>query len=172
MQSRTNDRQCHCCGAASRPRRTGRVNTGRSHPATWSSRPNTPPPTNLGYYLFLALPSCGGPPIYGPDACRWYIEDYHLIQGADEERYNPAVRRHLKHSGIPVETSRGEWGRGHNEMNIRYAEAIDMADRHSIMKLAMKDIATTQDIGATFMAKPGAGEAGSKLPCPSQPLVG
>ena len=103
---------------------------------------------------------------------RWYIEDYHLIQGADEERYNPAVRRHLKHSGIPVETSKGEWGRGHNEMNIRYAEAIDMADRHSIMKLAMKDIATTQDIGATFMAKPGAGEAGSKLPCPSQPLVG
>ena len=42
----------------------------------------------------------------------WYIEDYHLLQGAREERYNGSVRRHLSVSGIPVENSKGEWGRG------------------------------------------------------------
>ncbi len=30
----------------------------------------------------------------------WYIEDYHLLQGAREEPYNGAVRRHLAQSGI------------------------------------------------------------------------
>ena len=91
----------------------------------------------------------------------WYIEDYHLLQGAREEKYNGAVRRHLSASGIPVENSKGEWGRGQHEMNIRYAEVLEMADRHSIMKLAMKEIAESLDMSVTFMAKPQASEAGS-----------
>ena len=91
----------------------------------------------------------------------WYIEDYHLLQGMREEKYNGAVRRHLSASGIPVENSKGEWGRGQHEMNIRYAEVLEMADRHSIMKLAMKEIAESLDMSVTFMAKPQASEAGS-----------
>ncbi|HSL26923.1 MAG TPA: glutamine synthetase, partial [Acidimicrobiia bacterium] len=46
----------------------------------------------------------------------WYIEDYHLLQGAREERYNGTVRRNLAASGVPVENSKGEWGRGQHEM--------------------------------------------------------
>lgn len=91
----------------------------------------------------------------------WYIEDYHLLQGAREEHYNGAVRRHLSASGIPVENSKGEWGRGQHEMNIRYSDVLGMADRHTIMKLAMKEIADTQDLSVTFMAKPQMSEAGS-----------
>ena len=91
----------------------------------------------------------------------WYIEDYHLLQGAREEKYNGAVRRHLSASGIPVENSKGEWGRGQHEMNIRYADVLEMADRHSIMKLAMKEIAESLDMSVTFMAKPQMSEAGS-----------
>ncbi len=91
----------------------------------------------------------------------WYIEDYHLLQGTREEHYNGAVRRHLKRSGIPVENSKGEWGRGQHEMNIRYAGILEMADRHTIMKLAMKDIAEKAGVSVTFMAKPDASEAGS-----------
>lgn len=91
----------------------------------------------------------------------WYIEDYHLLQGAREEGYNGAVRRHLAGSGIPVENSKGEWGRGQHEMNIRYADVLTMADRHSIMKLAMKEIAESQGASVTFMAKPSMAEAGS-----------
>jgi glutamine synthetase len=91
----------------------------------------------------------------------WYIEDYHLLQGAREEKYNGSVRRHLSASGIPVENSKGEWGRGQHEMNIRYANVLEMADRHSIMKLAMKEIAESLDMSVTFMAKPQMSEAGS-----------
>ena len=91
----------------------------------------------------------------------WYIEDYHLLQGTREEFYNAAVRRHLSRSGIPVENSKGEWGRGQHEMNIRYTDVLGMADRHSIMKLAMKDIAELAGVAVTFMAKPFAEEAGS-----------
>jgi glutamine synthetase len=91
----------------------------------------------------------------------WYVEDYHLLQGAREERYNGPVRRHLADSGVPVENSKGEWGRGQHEMNIRYSELLTMADRHSVMKLAMKEIADATGVSVTFMAKPVTGEAGS-----------
>jgi glutamine synthetase len=91
----------------------------------------------------------------------WYIEDYHLLQGSREEFYNGAVRRHLSRSGIPVENSKGEWGRGQHEMNVRYTDLLGMADRHTIMKHAMKEIADALGISVTFMAKPDASEAGS-----------
>jgi glutamine synthetase len=91
----------------------------------------------------------------------WYSEDYHLMQGSREEFYNGAVRRHLSASGIPVENSKGEFGRGQHEMNIRYADVLEMADRHTIMKLLMKDIADQLGVSATFMAKPEADQAGS-----------
>lgn len=91
----------------------------------------------------------------------WYLEDYHLLQGAREERYNGSVRRHLAASGIPVENSKGEWGRGQHEMNVRYSDVLQMADRHSVMKLAMKEIADGLGCSVTFMAKPSADEAGS-----------
>ena len=91
----------------------------------------------------------------------WYSEDYHLVQGAREEFYNGAVRRHLAASGIPVENSKGETGRGQHEMNIRYADILEMADRHTIMKLAMKDIADQLGVSATFMARPETDQPGS-----------
>ncbi len=91
----------------------------------------------------------------------WYIEDYHLLQGTREEFYNQQVRRHLSQSGIPVESSKGEWGRGQHEMNIRYSDVLTMADRHAVMKLAMKEIAEQLGASVTFMAKPDASEAGS-----------
>ncbi len=91
----------------------------------------------------------------------WYIEDYHLLQGAREEFFTQDARRHLSRSGIPVENSKGEWGRGQHELNIRYSDVLTMADRHTIMKLAMKEIAEGLGVSVTFMAKPDMAEAGS-----------
>lgn len=91
----------------------------------------------------------------------WYIEDYHLLQGTREEFFNRPVRRHLAASGIPVENSKGEWGRGQHEMNVRFAEVLTMADRHVVMKQAMKEIAEELGVSVTFMAKPDSAEAGS-----------
>lgn len=91
----------------------------------------------------------------------WYLEDYHLLQASRVEPYVRAARMALSASGIPVENSKGEWGRGQHELNIRYAEALDMADRHAMMKHAMKELAEATGISLTFMAKPTADEAGS-----------
>jgi glutamine synthetase len=91
----------------------------------------------------------------------WYIEDYHALQGTREEIINAEVRRHLKNSGIPVETSKGEWGVGQHELNVRYADVLTMADRHIIFKQCFKEIADRLGMSVTFMAKIAEDQAGS-----------
>jgi glutamine synthetase len=68
----------------------------------------------------------------------WYLEDYHLLQGTRTEGFHAAARRHLKLSGVPVETSKGEWGKGQHELNVRYAEVLEMADQHVVFKQCLK----------------------------------
>ncbi len=91
----------------------------------------------------------------------WYLEDYHMLQGTREERFNGELRRHLRESGVPVENSKGEWGRGQHEINVAHADVLTMADRHVVLKQAAKEIAEGLGMSVTFMAKPAAGQAGS-----------
>ena len=91
----------------------------------------------------------------------WYLEDYHILQGTRTEDFHAAARRHLKLSGVPVETSKGEWGKGQHEVNVRYAEALEMADRHVVFKQCLKELADAAGLSLTFMAKPFHGQAGS-----------
>jgi glutamine synthetase len=91
----------------------------------------------------------------------WYIEDYHALQGSREEIFTAAARRHLKYSGIPVETSKGEWGVGQHELNVRYADTLTMADRHCVFKQCLKEIADQLGFSVTFMAKYAEDRAGS-----------
>ncbi|HEX2060564.1 MAG TPA: glutamine synthetase family protein, partial [Thermoanaerobaculia bacterium] len=81
------------------------------------------------------------------------IEDYHIFQGTKEEQLIAAIRRHLEKSGVPVESSKGEWGPGQQEIGLRYADLLEMADRHTIYKHAAKEIAWQQGRSVTFMAK-------------------
>lgn len=97
----------------------------------------------------------------GLRAAGWYLEDYHMLQGARTEPFHGEVRRALRDSGVPVETSKGEWGRGQHELNIRYAEVLEMADRHAIYKQCLKEIADRKGLSVTFMAKPDEAQAGS-----------
>jgi glutamine synthetase len=91
----------------------------------------------------------------------WYLEDYNVLQGTRTEAFTAAVRRHLNASGVPVESSKGEWGLGQHELNIRYAEAMPMADRHVIFKQCLKEVADRAGISVTFMAKFAHDRAGS-----------
>ncbi|GLQ53198.1 glutamine synthetase family protein [Devosia nitrariae] len=91
----------------------------------------------------------------------YYIQDYHVFQTTKEEGMMRAVRRQLQASGIPVENSKGEWGPGQEEVNVRYADALTMADRHVVLKNAVKEIAHLQGKAVTFMAKWDYGLAGS-----------
>ena len=91
----------------------------------------------------------------------WYLEDYNLLQGTRTEPFTAKVRKHLKQSGVPVETSKGEWGLGQHELNVRYAEMLTMADRHVIYKQCLKEVADAMGLSVTFMAKFAAEGAGS-----------
>src|SRR5947199_4594573 len=88
-----------------------------------------------------------------PKTAGHYIEDYHILQTSKEEGVMRAIRRGLQGAGIPVENSKGEWGPGQEEINVRYADALEMADRHAILKNAVKEIAHAQGKAVTFMAK-------------------
>lgn len=81
------------------------------------------------------------------------IEDYHILQGTKEEFLVGDIRSHLERSGIPVESSKGEWGPGQQEIGLRYADALEMADRHVLYKHAAKEIAWKHNCAVTFMAK-------------------
>ncbi len=89
------------------------------------------------------------------------IEDYHILQGTKEEFLIGAIRSHLERSGIPVESSKGEWGPGQQEIGLRYADLLEMADRHALYKHAAKEIAWAAGHAITFMAKWDERHAGS-----------
>jgi glutamine synthetase len=97
----------------------------------------------------------------GLETAGWYIEDYHIFQTTKEESLIRKIRNDMDAAGIPVEFSKGEWGPGQAELNLKYAEALEMADRHAIYKNGVKEIAFLQGKAVTFMAKWDFGLAGS-----------
>ena len=82
-----------------------------------------------------------------------YIEDYHIFQTTKEEGLVRAIRNGMQGAAIPIEFSKGEWGPGQAEINLRFADALEMADRHVIYKNGVKEIAWAQGKSVTFMAK-------------------
>jgi glutamine synthetase len=118
--------------------------------------------TELEHYLFrTSYRDAAQQDFRNLEPAGWYLEDYHILQGTRTEGFHGAARRHLKLSGVPVETSKGEWGRGQHELNIRYAEALDMADRNVVFKQCLKELAEAAGMSVTFMAKFAADGAGS-----------
>jgi glutamine synthetase len=90
-----------------------------------------------------------------------YILDYHILATTMDEQYLGAIRRGMHAAGIPVEFSKGEAWYGQHEVNTRYADAVTSADRHTIYKNGVKEIAFLNEISATFMAKPSEDDIGS-----------
>lgn len=82
-----------------------------------------------------------------------YNEDYHIFQTSKEEPVMRAIRNGLFAAAIPVENSKGEASAGQAEINIRYTDALRMADYHALTKNAVKEIAWQQGRAVTFMAK-------------------
>lgn len=90
---------------------------------------------------------------HGMTPISWYNEDYHIFQTTKEEDVMRAIRNGLEGADVPVENSKGEADAGQEEINVRYAEALTMADRHAIIKNACKEIAWSKGRALTFMAK-------------------
>jgi glutamine synthetase len=90
-----------------------------------------------------------------------YILDYHILATTMDEQYLGPIRRGMHGAGIPIEFSKGEAWYGQHEVNTRYADAVTAADRHTIYKNGVKEIAFLNGISATFMAKPSENDIGS-----------
>ena len=90
-----------------------------------------------------------------------YILDYHILATTMDEQYIGPIRRGMQGAGIPVEFSKGEAWYGQHEINFRYADAVSSADRHTIYKNGVKEIAFLNGISATFMAKTSEKDIGS-----------
>ncbi len=90
-----------------------------------------------------------------------YILDYHILATTMDEWIIGQIRRGMQGAGMPVEFSKGEAWRGQHEINFRYADAVSSADRHTIYKNGVKEIAYLNGISATFMAKPSESDIGS-----------
>ncbi len=80
-------------------------------------------------------------------------EDYHILQTTKEEHVMRPIRNHLFAAGLPIENTKGEAETGQEELNIRYAAALDCADHHTIAKHAVKEIAWQQGHAASFLPK-------------------
>jgi len=110
--------------------------------------------SELEFYLFdESYESAIDKRYHGLKTAGRYIEDYHILQTTKEEGYMRAIRNGLQGAGIPVENSKGEWGPGQGEINVRYADALAMADQHVVIKNGLKEIAHLQGKSVTFMAK-------------------
>jgi glutamine synthetase len=92
-----------------------------------------------------------------------YIMDYHILQTTKDEYLIRRIRNDMDAAGVPVEFSKGEFGKGQQEINLRYADALEMADRHTIYKNGVKEIASLAGRAVTFMAKWSMAEAGSSF---------
>jgi len=90
-----------------------------------------------------------------------YIMDYHMLQTTKDEWLIRQIRNAMNDAAIPVEFSKGEFGRGQHEINLVYADALEAADRHALYKHGVKEIAALNGAAVTFMAKWTMAEAGS-----------
>ena len=82
-----------------------------------------------------------------------YNVDYSLLGTARVEPLIRRIRNDMAAAGMVVEDSKGECNYGQHEINFRYADALRTADEHAIFKNGAKEIAASEGMSITFMAK-------------------
>ena len=89
-----------------------------------------------------------------------YFDHTAQPQGTDFRR---AAITMLEQMGISVEFSHHEAGAGQQEIDLRYADALSMADNIMTFRVVVKEVAMSQGFRATFMPKPFTDEPGSGM---------
>ena len=118
--------------------------------------------TELEFYLYRNPPADAWARRYlDLDPVTYYRADYHVLASTRNDGFIEAIRRQMNAAGIEVEFSKSEWGLGQQEINLRYTDALEIADRHALYKNGVKEMAHQHDWSATFMAKPSIDEIGS-----------
>jgi glutamine synthetase len=113
----------------------------------------------------------------GPELEYFYFKDDKTTEFQDQGGYFDLTPRDvasdwrretvltLEDVGIPVEYSHHEVAPSQHEIDIRYADALTMADNVMTYRLVVKEIALKYGIYATFMPKPVFGVNGSGMHC-------
>jgi len=110
--------------------------------------------SELEFYVFNdSYEQAGARRYQDLDTTGKYIQDYHILQTSKEEKLMQPLRRYFDALGFEVENSKGEWGPGQEELNLGHEEPVEMADRHSIFKHGVKEVAALMGMSVTFMAK-------------------
>ena len=90
-----------------------------------------------------------------------YIMDYHMLQTTKDEWIIRQIRNGMLGAGIPVEFSKGEFGRASTRSTSRTPTRSRPPTTTRIYKHGVKEIAAANGVAATFMAKYTMAEAGS-----------
>jgi glutamine synthetase len=85
------------------------------------------------------------------------------VPGGTAHDFRRRSVRMLEDLGISVEFSHHEAGPGQNEIDLRYADALTMADNIMTFRTVVKEVAIEQGVYATFMPKPLQGHPGSGM---------
>lgn len=112
----------------------------------------------IEFYLFKTPLAPGRPP--EPLDQAGYFD--HVPQGVGQDFRRRAITM-LESMGISVEFSHHESGPGQNEIDLRYADALSMADNIMTFRTVIKEVALQQDCFASFMPKPLSQAPGSGM---------
>ncbi len=110
--------------------------------------------SELEFYLLLAdkiTPTTTG------------TQAYSILGLVAVEKVLEQFERYAEIMGIPVEATLTEYAPGQFEINLRYEEALLMADHTFLFRNMIKETAQQLGYHATFMAKPFADSAGSSF---------
>src|SRR5690349_13808390 len=112
----------------------------------------------IEFFLLSEVPTDGSEPVPA-DNGGYFDQGSHAIA--------THFRRHaietLEAMGISVEFSHHEGAPGQQEIDLRYADALTMADNVMTFRYVVKEVAMQQGVNASFMPKPFSGHPGSAM---------
>ncbi|MDK7750065.1 type I glutamate--ammonia ligase [Brevibacterium sp. UMB10442] len=112
----------------------------------------------IEFYLFKSGELNGQPPV--PVDTAGYFDH---VNGGTANDFRRAAVQMLEEMGISVEFSHHEGGPGQNEIDLRYADGLTMADHVQTFKTVIKEVALERGVYASFMPKPLADEPGNGM---------
>lgn len=89
------------------------------------------------------------------------IQCYNIYKGGLAEFILSEIREKMAELDIYIEASNTEYGPAQIEVNLRYSDAMDCADKTVLFKNGVKEIAAKHNLCATFMSKPWHKESGN-----------
>jgi glutamine synthetase len=112
----------------------------------------------IEFYLLKSADYLNGGPVPVDNA--GYFDN---VPGGTAHDFRRRAVSMLEQLGISVEFSHHEGGPGQNEIDLRYADALTMADNIMTFRTVIKEVAIEQGVYATFMPKPFTEHPGSGM---------